>query len=140
MSFPARLTMAIVVAVALTIVAGGREVHASRPTLRLLHEGRPIRVLVPGASVVAVATGLDANRVRYCLGLANLADHYAIPVTLGAFRAADDGVMLALARVPLNVFPAEPIGSFVLFVGRCTKVAPSGNFAAAVVTIEPGLG
>jgi len=140
MGIPARLMTAIMVAATLTAAVCGGEARASRPTLRILHEGRPITVLVPGASVQAVATGLDANRARYCLGLANPADRYGIPVTLATFHAGDDGVMLARARVPLNVFPAEPAGPFILFAGRCTDVAPTGNFAATMVTIEPGLG
>ena len=140
MSVLPRLLTAVILAVALTVLVCSGRAHATGPTLRVMHEGRPVQVLVPGASVVAVATGLDANRARYCLGLASMADHYAIPVTLAEFRAGDDGVMLARARVPLNVFPAEPVGSYILFAGRCTNVAPSGNFAATIVTIEPGLG
>jgi hypothetical protein len=108
--------------------------------LRVLHEGRQVQVLVPGATVVAVATGLGGSEMHYCLGLASVADRYGIPITLGEFRPGDDGVMLARARVPLNMFPAEPAGPYILFAGRCTHVAPSGNYAAAIVTIVQGLG
>ena len=135
-----RLLAAIVCAVMVTALVNGGQAHATGASLRVLHEGRQIQVLVPGASVVAVATGLAGNQMHYCLGLASLADRYGIPVTLAEFRSGDDGVMLARARVPLNVFPGEPAGPYILFAGRCTNVAPSGNFASTNVTIVPGLG
>ncbi len=135
-----RLLTAIVFAVVLLASASGGRALAAGSSLRVLHEGRQVQVLVPGASVVAVVTGLSGSQMRYCLGLASLADRDGIPVTLGEFRPGDDGVMLARARVPLNVFPGEPAGPYILFAGRCTNVAPSGNYAAAIVTIVPGLG
>jgi hypothetical protein len=135
-----RLVTAIVFAVVLLASACGGHAHASGSSLRVLHEGRQVQVLVPGASVTAVVTGLSGSQMHYCLGLASLADRDGVPVALGEFRPGDDGVMLARARVPLNVFPGEPAGPYILFAGRCTNVAPSGNYAAAIVTIVQGLG
>ncbi len=145
MSGAIRLFAAVVIAILVTPLVGGGQAHATGSSvmgssLRVLHEGRQVEVLVPGASVVAVATGLSGSQMRYCLGLASLADRYGVPVTLAEFRPGDDGVMLARARVPLNVFPGEPAGPYILFAGHCTNVAPSGNYASTNVTIVPGLG
>jgi hypothetical protein len=38
------------------------------------------------------------------------------------------------------VFPAEPPGAFLLFVGRCTDVAPDGVYGATTITIVPAVG
>jgi hypothetical protein len=135
-----RFWMAVVFAVVVTAIVGSGQARATGSSLRVLHEGRQVQVLIPGASVVAVATGLAGRQMHYCLGLASLADRYGLPITLAEFRPGDDGVMLARAHVPLNVFPGEPAGPYILFAGRCTSVAPSGNFASTNVMIEPGLG
>ncbi|MGH2410938.1 MAG: hypothetical protein ACRDGS_11305, partial [Chloroflexota bacterium] len=120
-------------------VCGGRA-RGSGPALRILHDGRPVGVLIPGATVEAVATGLDGRRTRYCLGLASLRDRYGLPVTLASFHPVDDGLMVARARVPLHVFPAEPTGPYLKYAGSCTDVAPVGNVAGALVRIEAAVG
>lgn len=135
-----RLLVAIAMAVVLSALICGGRAHGSAPSLRLMHDGRSVGVLVPGALIDVVVTGLDANHERYCLGLAGMRDRSQIPVTLATFHPVDDGLMLAHARVPFNVFPAEPAGAFLLFAGRCSDVAPIGNVAAMMVHIVPGLG
>ncbi|HVC79264.1 MAG TPA: hypothetical protein VNL35_02030 [Chloroflexota bacterium] len=135
-----RLVGAIVLALVLAAVVCTGRVQGSSPNLRILHDGRPVGVLIPGATVEAVASGLDGGRQRYCLGLASLGDRYGVPVTLAPFRPADDGVMVARARIPLHVFPAEPTGPFLMYAGSCTDVAPLGNVAGARVRIEAAVG
>ena len=135
-----RLCAAVVLALILTAIVCGGRASGAGPALRILHDGRPVGILLPGATVEAVATGLDATRARYCLGLASLGDRYGMPVTLAVFHPVDDGVMVARARVPLRLFPAEPTGGFLLYAGRCTDVAPSGNVAGMLVRIEAAVG
>ncbi|HXT37990.1 MAG TPA: hypothetical protein VN837_20635 [Chloroflexota bacterium] len=135
-----RLVGAILLALVLTVLVCGGRARGSGPALRILHDGRPVGILIPGATVEAVATGLDGRRERYCLGLASLGDRYGVPVTLASFHPVDDGVMVAKARVPLHVFPAEPTGPFLMYAGSCTDVAPLGNVAGARVRIEAAVG
>jgi hypothetical protein len=135
-----RLVGAVILALMLTALLCGGQARGSGPALRILHDGRPVGVLIPGATVEAVATGLDGKRARYCLGLASLGDRYGVPVTLASFHPVDDGVMVARARVPLHVFPAEPTGPFLMYAGRCTDVAPMGKVAGALVRIEAAVG
>lgn len=116
--------------------AGARAVEP----LLVLHGGLRVHLLAPGASFSVLSTSLGAARTTYCLGLVSLRDRYGLPVSLGIFRPASDGLMAVSARVPLAVFPAEPPGPFLLFAGRCTAVAPDGMLASAAVTILPAVG
>ncbi len=138
----ARLFVAGLCALVIALATGRGSVHATgaTPVLRVLHDGQPVEVLVPGATVTGVVSGLDGSHRSYCLGLASLGDRYGVPISLGPFRPVDDGIMIVHARVPLKVFPAVPAGKFVLYAGRCTNVAPDGNYASLLVSIVPGLG
>ena len=119
-------------------IDGATVAHASSTTIQILHAGAPSRLLAPGADFVVLASG-SALPPGACLGLASLRDPGGIPVSLGSFRAVA-GSLAVHARVPLSVFPAEPPGPFLLFVGRCTDVAPDGNYASATITILPAAG
>jgi hypothetical protein len=92
--------------------------------------------LVPGMPFTASVQGLRAMGTPYCLGLTSLQDRYGIPVTLGVLHPTVGGLQVAV-RVPQRVFPAEPPGPFLLFVGRCTDVAPEGIFGSTIVLILP---
>jgi len=119
---------------------GGTPVNAGAPAVRVLHNGRAVTLLAPGASFTVLVSGLGSPRETYCLGLASLRDRYGLPVSLGVFRPVDDGLMAVNAVVPTTVFPAEPVGPFLLFAGHCTTVAPDGIYAGAVVTVVPAVG
>jgi len=119
-------------------IDGTTVAHASPTTIQILHQGVPVRLLAPGAEFVVLASG-SALPPGLCLGLASLRDPGGIPVSLGSFRAAA-GAIAVHARVPLSVFPAEPPGPFLLFAGRCSDVAPDGNYGSATVTILPAAG
>jgi hypothetical protein len=82
---------------------------------------------------------LKAHRQTHtlCLGMASLSDAYSIPVTLGVFHAIGVNLLAVTARVPANLFPAEPPGGFLLYAGRCTAAAPEGNQGSVVVTVWP---
>lgn len=114
--------------------------RAGAAALRLSHQGQAVRVLAPGASFLAVAAEPPAGHVPYCLGLASMRDRYGLPVSLGIFHPHGDGMIAVQATVPSAVFPAEPPGPFLLYVGRCTSVAPDGALASATVTIVPAAG
>jgi hypothetical protein len=122
-------------------VAGGvATARASDLELHVLYQNRATRLLTPGTPFVAIARGSLAAPGRYCLGLTSMRDRYGIPVSVGTFRPLGSGVMVAQALVPTRVFPAEPPGAFLLFVGRCTDVAPDGIYGAITVTIMPAAG
>jgi hypothetical protein len=110
--------------------------HAAPTSIHLL--GNPTRSsnLVPGAPLTVVLLGLH-RRLRLCLGMASLGDAFAIPVTLGVFRATSAGPLTVSTWVPVHIFPAEPPGRFLLFAGICTGVSPEGNLASLVVNIQP---
>jgi hypothetical protein len=137
-----RLVLATIVALslALRLAVGPPIAHAGYAAIRIFHQGHPVHLLAPGAGFVVVVAGIGEPHNSYCLGLASLRDRYGLPVSLGVFRPVDDGVMAVQATVPLRVFPAEPPGPFLLFVGRCTNVAPDGNYGSATVTIVPAAG
>lgn len=141
-SIAARALAATLVALGLASGQVGAA-HAARPhdgALQVLHDGHPVRLLAPGASFQVVARGIWGPGGSYCLGLASLKDRYGLPVSLGIFHAGDDGAIVASATVPAHLFPAEPAGPFLLFVGSCTNVAPDGIFGGAVVAITPANG
>src|SRR5271165_6525976 len=103
----------------------------------LVQAQHPHTWLSPGATIQVVAQNLPPAPRGYCLGLVSLRDRYGIPVSLGAFHHTGSRTWSVLARVPRNVFPAEPAGPFLLYAGRCTSVAPDGNFGSTQVTIVP---
>lgn len=111
--------------------------HARSGAMRMVWGEQPPRRLSPGSSFQVVVRGLQAMPAGgYCLGMASLRDRYGIPVTLGALRATG-GQLGVRATIPSALFPAEPPGPFLLFVGQCTTVAPEGLYASMRVTILP---
>jgi hypothetical protein len=137
-----RIVVAGVLAISAPLLSTVPRAGAQQPGLRMqvLHGGQPVRVLAPGASFSVVTDALGSQRAAYCLGLVSMRDRFGLPVSLGVFRPAADGLMAVAARVPLSVFPAEPPGPFLLFAGRCTTVAPDGILVSAAVTIRPAVG
>jgi hypothetical protein len=107
------------------------------PNLYLVQAQHLTTMLAPGATIQIVARDLPPAPHGYCLGLVSLRDRYGIPVSLGAFHRTGTRTWTVVARVPRNVFPAEPAGPFLLYAGRCTSVAPDGNFGSTQVTIMP---
>jgi hypothetical protein len=130
----------LAIATFFVLPTGATPVQASAPQMLVVHDGQPVRLLAPGATFSVVTTALVAGHSSYCLGLISLRDRYGLPVNLGVFRPVADGLMSVYARVPLSVFPAEPPGTFLLFAGRCTTVAPDGIFASVTVRILPAAG
>lgn len=121
-------------------VTASARVQAEIPALRLLHEGHPVTVLAPGASFTAQVRGVAQQPAGLCLGLASLLDPYAVPVTLGIFQQASTGALTVQATVPTRLFPAEPVGPFLLYAGRCSSVAPDGDYADIVIPIVQAAG
>ncbi|HWE64067.1 MAG TPA: hypothetical protein VHB98_20330 [Chloroflexota bacterium] len=124
----------------LGVAGGARTVHANSMSLRVLYQGQPARLLTPGIAFLAEAHGVAAPRGSYCLGLASMRDRYGLPVSLGVFRSLGGGAMTVQARIPARVFPAEPAGLFLLFIGHCTDVAPDGILGSVIVNIVPAVG
>ena len=122
-----------------TAIASAR-VQRAIPTLQLLHDLQPVDVLAPGAPFVAQVRGLPQPSGGLCLGLASLRDPYAIPASLGALHPDGSNSMTLQTTVPQQLFPAEPAGSFLLYVGRCTTVAPDGDYAHRVIPIVAAAG
>lgn len=118
--------------------ASARVPHA-RPSLRILHDQKPVDVLAPGAPFTAQVRGVPPPG-GLCLGLASLRDPYAIPVSLGTFQPDASGTPTLQATVPQRIFPAEPAGPFLLYVGRCTTVAPDGDYADTMIPIVAAAG
>jgi len=115
-------------------------VQHARPTVQILHDQHPVDVLAPGAPFTAQVRGVPHPSGGLCLGLASLRDPYAIPVSLGAFQPDASGTSILQAIVPQRLFPAEPAGPFLLYVGRCTTVAPDGDYANTVIPIVAAAG
>lgn len=107
------------------------------PNFYLVQAHHVDTTLTPGATIQVVAQNLPPAPQGYCLGLASLRDRYGIPVSLGAFHRTGSHTWTAMAQVPRRVFPAEPAGPFLLYAGRCTSVAPDGNYGSMQVTIMP---
>ena len=119
--------------------ASGR-VPRARPTVQIRHDQHPVDVLAPGAPFAAQVRGVPQPSGGLCLGLASLRDPYAIPVSLGTFQPDASGTPTLQATVPQRLFPAEPAGPFLLYVGRCTTVAPDGDYADTVIPIVAAAG
>jgi hypothetical protein len=137
-----RLILASLLAIAILscFVGAGPVAGASVPRLRVLHAGVPAGLLAPGATITVQTSGLGTVRGAYCLGLTSLRDRYGIPVNLGTLLPVDAGQMTLDVTIPLKVFPAEPPGPFLLFVGHCTNVAPDGVLARVTVQIVQAAG
>jgi hypothetical protein len=138
MNLRSRLLSSVCIATALfsTSILAPASTHARSSSLRLVGAGPQYSVLFPGARLTVVLS-VAHRQARLCLGMASLGDAFGIPATLGEFRVKSDGVYEVSARVPMNIFPAEPPGQFLLYAGRCTTVAPEGNLASLAVSIRP---
>ena len=124
---------------AATAAVSARVLHAI-PTLQIMHNHQLVGVLAPGAPFTAQARGMVQQPEGLCVGLASLRDPYAIPVSLGTLQPEGSGVLTLQATVPQRLFPAEPAGPFLLYVGRCTTVAPDGDYADTVLPIVAAAG
>ena len=114
--------------------------YARSAAMQVVWDARAPRQLTPGSSFQVLVRGLRTPPAGgYCLGMASLLDRYGIPVTLGALEPSAEGQLVARATIPSAVFPAEPPGPFLLFVGQCTSVAPEGLYAGIKVTILPAV-
>jgi hypothetical protein len=108
--------------------------------LRMLPSSAGDPVLAPGTSFGLALTAARLDDAPVCLGLASMNDANGLPVTLGRFQRKGHGIATITARIPATIFPAEPAGSFVLYAGRCSTVAPLGSLGSMLVTIEPAVG
>lgn len=101
-------------------------------------DGHAARVVTPGTHIDVTVSMLPEVRHAYCLGLASAIDRFGLPVTLGQFIRDVRGSGRIKAVIPLRLFPAEPVGPFLLFVGTCTPVAPDRPFLAhSLIRIVP---
>jgi len=122
----------------LTFVVSAVRADAA-PQMAVMLNGRVAGSLTPGARINVVVRALPTTRRGYCLGLASAIDRAGLPVSLGRVVRGHDGVGRITATVPLRLFPAEPAGPYLLFVGVCTPIAPDRPFIArATVMIVPG--
>lgn len=100
--------------------------------------GRAAGPMTPGMRLAVTVQMLPAARHAYCLGLASTIDRYSLPVSLGRITRDVNGVGRVATTIPLRIFPAEPAGPFLLFVGTCTLIAPDRPFLArTIITIVP---
>lgn len=108
------------------------------PTIAVSAHGHAIGTLTPGLRFGVVVRGLPAAARPYCLGLASMIDHYSLPVSLGQVARDPSGTGRLTTIVPPRLFPAEPAGPYLLFVGVCTAIAPDRPFVArTTVRIVP---
>jgi len=120
---------------ALALMALALETTASvragaEATMAVSVNGRAVTTLTPGLHIGVVVRGLPAPRGAYCLGLASAIDRYSLPVSLGRVARDAQGTGRITAVVPPRLFPAEPAGPYLLFVGVCTPIAPDRPFVA----------
>jgi hypothetical protein len=95
--------------------------------------GHAVHTVTPGTRISVTVTLLPEPHHAYCLGLASAIDRYGLPVSLGHFVRGSDGSGRLKATIPARLFPAEPAGPFLLFVGTCTPIAPDRPFIARTI-------
>lgn len=122
-------SLSLAAALALAVALPCRAATAS-PTMAISVAGRLARVLTPGAHISVVVSPLPEQRHDYCLGLISAIDRYGLPLNLGRLVRDLSGAGRVQAVIPARLFPAEPAGPFVLFVGTCTPIAPDRPFLA----------
>ncbi len=88
-------------------------------TMTVSANGHVVETLTPGLRIGVTVRGLPATRRAYCL-----------PVSLGRVARDPQGTARVTATVPPRLFPAEPPGPYLLFVGVCTAIAPDRPFVA----------
>lgn len=115
-------------------------VQRAIPMVQIMHNHQLVGVLAPGAPFTVQVRGMVQQPGGLCVGLASLRDPYAIPVSLGTLQPEGSGLLTLQATVPQRLFPAEPAGPFLLYVGRCTTVAPDGDYADTVFPIVAAAG
>lgn len=116
--------------VALVLEATASVQARAAATMAVSVNGRAAATLTPGVHIGVVVRGLPAPRGTYCLGLASAIDRYSLPVSLGRVTRDAQGTGRIAAVVPPRLFPAEPAGPYLLFVGTCTPIAPDRPFVA----------
>ena len=100
--------------------------------------GHVTRVFTPGARISVTVWALPSSSHTYCLGLASAIDRAGLPVSLGRVTRDRHGVGRVVTVIPPRLFPAEPAGPFLLFVGVCTPIAPDHPFyARTMIRILP---
>lgn len=100
--------------------------------------GRAAHVFTPGARISVTVWALPPAHQPYCLGLASAIDRAGLPVSLGRVARDRHGVGRVAAIIPSRLFPAEPAGPYLLFVGACTPIAPDRPFyARTMIRILP---
>ncbi len=146
-SGPSALTLGLLSTVAACNVSpavSARDATATAPvatTMAVSANGHSAAALTPGLRIGVTVRGLPAAYRPYCLGLASAIDRYSLPVSLGRVERDAQGTGRITAIVPPRLFPAEPAGPYLLFVGVCTSVAPDRPFVArAMVRIVPAAG
>jgi hypothetical protein len=132
-----RRALPLVVA-GLTALLPLAHVRAAAPAMVVAPARDVAGPLTPGMRIGVTIRALPPTRRAYCLGLASAIDRYGLPVSLGRVTRDSAGVGRVVATIPPRLFPAEPSGPFLLFVGTCTPVAPDRPFLAqTVVKIVP---
>ncbi len=117
----------------------GQRAHAAA-TMEVSANGHATATLTPGLRIGVTVRGLPVPRRPYCLGLASAIDRYSLPVSLGRIARDEQGTGRITATVPPRLFPAEPAGPYLLFVGSCTTIAPDRPFVARItIRIVPAL-
>lgn len=112
--------------------------RAATATMSISVDGRPAGLFSPGMRISVTVSVLPVAHHAYCLGLASAIDRYSLPVSLGQLVRNLSGSGRIRATIPTRLFPAEPAGPFLLFVGTCTPIAPDRPFLTrAIIRIVP---
>ena len=107
--------------------------QAATTVISVSVNGRLVRAVSPGTRINVLVAPLPELRQDYCLGLASAIDRSGLPVSLGRVVRDFDGVGRLKTVIPLRLLPAEPAGPYLLFVGRCTPIAPDRPFLARLI-------
>jgi hypothetical protein len=114
---------------------------AASPRLHISAKGHAVEAFTPGMRVDVAVEALPPAPHAYCVGLASAVDRAGLPLNLGRVLRDSLGTGRLVATIPPRLFPAEPAGLFLLFVGTCTSVAPDRPFVArTMIRILPASG
>lgn len=126
---------------AVSVRAGTVGAPAVTEATMTVSANRGSAALTPGQRIGVTVRGLPRAYRPYCLGLASAIDRYSLPVSLGRVARDAQGTGRITAVLPPRLFPAEPAGPYLLFVGMCTSVAPDRPFVArTMIRIVPTAG
>jgi hypothetical protein len=103
---------------------------AVSPRMHVSVRGHAVEALTPGMRIDVAVEALPPATHDYCVGLASAVDRSGLPLNLGRVLRDRLGTGRLAATIPVRLFPAEPAGLFLLFVGTCTPVAPDRPFVA----------